>query len=107
VGLSLPYQRGLNSGIAVKDGKQAGQRSMTSEIYVTPGYFDTLGIRLRDGRGFTDGDTATSQPIAIVNQSFARQILHDSHPVGRMLGSGNTHSMRIVGVIDDVQAKPA
>jgi predicted permease len=106
VGLSLPYQRGLNSGIAVKDGKQAGRRSMTSEIYVTPGYFDTLGIRLRDGRGFNDGDTATSQPVAIVNESFARQILHDPHPVGRMLGSGNTHSMRIVGVIDDVQAKP-
>jgi predicted permease len=106
VGLSLPYQRGLNSGVAVKDGKQAGQRSMTSEIYVTSGYFDTLGIQLRDGRGFTDGDTATSQPVAIVNESFARQILHDPHAVGRMLGSGNTSSMRIVGVINDVQAKP-
>ena len=50
VGLSLPYQRGLNSGVLVKDGKQAGQRSMTSEIYITPGYFDVLGMRLRDGR---------------------------------------------------------
>ncbi len=105
VGLSLPYERGLNDGIQVRDGKQAGQHFMTSEVYVTPGYFDTLGIRLRDGRVFSDSDTATSQPVAIVNESFARQILHDPNPVGRTLGSDKT-SLRIVGVIGDVQAKP-
>jgi predicted permease len=105
VGLSLPYERGLNDGVTVKDGKQAGQHFMTSEIYITPGYFDALGMRLRDGRAFTDGDTAASEPVAIVNQSFAQQILHDPHPVGRMLGSGKT-AMRIVGVSNDVQTKP-
>jgi ABC-type antimicrobial peptide transport system permease subunit len=105
VGLSLPYERGLNNGITVKDGKQAGQQEMTSEIYVTPGYFDALGMQLRDGRAFTDGDVATSEPVAIVNESFARQILHDLNPVGRMLGTDKT-PMRIVGVVNDVQTKP-
>jgi predicted permease len=105
VGLSLPYKRGLNDGIAVKDGKQAGQNFMTSEIYVTPGYFNALGMTLRDGRAFTDGDTAASEPVAIVNESFARQILHDANPVGRLLGNGKT-VIRIVGVSNDVQAKP-
>jgi macrolide transport system ATP-binding/permease protein len=106
VGLSLPYQRGLNSGIKVLDGKQAGQRFMTSEVYITPGFFDALGMRLRDGRAFSDSDTATSQPVAIVNESFARQILHDSNPIGRVLGSGNKNSMRVVGVVSDVQVTP-
>lgn len=106
VGLSLPYQRGLNSGIRVLDGKQAGQHFMTSEIYITPGYFDALGMHLRDGRPFNDGDAANSQPVAIVNESFARQILHDPNAVGRMLGSGNKSSMRIVGVVNDVQVSP-
>jgi len=105
VGLSLPYERGLNDGIAVKDGKQAGQHFMTSEIYVTPSYFDALGMGLRDGRAFNDSDIATSQPVAIVNESFARQILHDSNPLGRLLDNGKT-AMRIVGVVDDVQTKP-
>jgi predicted permease len=105
VGLSLPYERGLNNGITVKDGKQAGQQEMTSEIYVTPSYFNALGIPLRDGRAFTDSDTATSEQVAIVNESFARQILHDPNPIGRALADGK-QSMRIIGVVDDVQTKP-
>jgi predicted permease len=105
VGLSLPYQRGLNNGITIKDGKEAGQNVMTSEIYITHGYFDALGMRLRDGRAFSDSDTAASQPVAIVNESFARQILHDPNPIGRLVADGKT-SVRIVGVVNDVQTKP-
>jgi predicted permease len=105
VGLSLPYERGLNSGIQVKDGKQAGQHFMTSEVYITPGYFETLGIGLRDGRAFNDSDTATSEGVAIINESFARQILHDPNPVGRLLDQDKV-KRRIVGVINDVQQKP-
>ncbi|MFL6428516.1 MAG: ADOP family duplicated permease [Acidobacteriaceae bacterium] len=105
VGLSLPYQRGLNDGIKVVDGKQAGQQSMTSAVYMTPGYFDALGMRLRDGRAFNDADTATSEGVAIVNESFARQILHDPHPIGRVIEQGKI-KMRIVGVINDVEQKP-
>jgi predicted permease len=105
VGLSLPYERGLNDGVTVKDGKQAGQHSMTSEIYITPDYFNALGIPLRDGRAFTASDTATSEGVAIVNESFARQILHDPNPVGRLVEQDKIHR-RIVGVISDVQQKP-
>jgi predicted permease len=105
VGLSLPYERGLNDGVTVKDGKQAGQQSMTSVIYITPGYFDALGMRLRDGRAFSDSDAATNEQVGIVNESFARQILHDNNPIGRMLGTGKT-TTRIVGVVNDVQTKP-
>src|ERR1700761_839968 len=104
VGLSLPYERGLNDGVTVKDGKQAGQHFMTSEIYITPSYFDALGMRLRDGRAFNDSDTATSEAVAIVNESFARQILHDPNAGGRVLGDKTP--LRIVGVVDDVQTKP-
>jgi predicted permease len=105
VGLSLPYQRGLNNGIMIKNGKEAGQDVMTSEIYITPGYFDTLGMHLRDGRAFSDSDTGTSQLVAIVNESFARQILHDPNPIGRLVADRKI-SMRIVGVVADVQVTP-
>lgn len=103
--LSLPYQRGLNSGVRVLDGKQAGQRFMSSEVYITPDYFDTLGIRLRAGRDFNDADTATSEGVAIVNESFARQILHDPNPIGRIVEQDKI-KRQIIGISADVQVTP-
>jgi predicted permease len=105
VGLSLPYQRGLNSGVQVLDGKQAGQHFMTSEVYITPGFFDTLGMRLREGRDFNHADTGTSEAVAIVNESFARQILHDPNPLGHVIEQDKI-KRRIIGVSSDVQVKP-
>src|SRR5882724_3530912 len=56
VGLSLPYERTLNDGVTLSDGKEAGQQDGTDLIYVTPGYFGTLQIPVLAGRVFTDGD---------------------------------------------------
>ncbi|MCU1312405.1 MAG: efflux pump, inner rane subunit [Acidobacteriaceae bacterium] len=104
VGLSLPYERALNNGSKVTDGKEAGQEFVTAEVYITPGYFSALGMRLRQGRPFSDSDTSITEPVAIVNETFARQVLHDPNPIGRHLGDKD--SMRIIGVCDDVQAAP-
>ncbi|EQD64425.1 permease, partial [mine drainage metagenome] len=67
VGLSLPYERTLNSGIKIADGKNSGKEFEADEDYVTPGYFDVLRMHLLAGRQFADSDTAQSQPVAIVN----------------------------------------
>jgi len=50
VGLSLPYERTLNSGVTLNDGKEAGQQDGTDVVYVTPGYFGTLQMPLLAGR---------------------------------------------------------
>ena len=101
VGLSLPYERGLNSGVKIADGKNAGKEEMASEIYVTPGYFDTLRMHLLAGRRFTDSDTARSQAVAIVNEAFARKYFEQPNAVGRHLSKG-----LIVGVVADVVKTP-
>ena len=49
VGLSLPYERALNSGVQLSDGKEAGQQGMTGEVYVTPDYFATFAGSDSDG----------------------------------------------------------
>lgn len=109
VGLTLPYERGLNDFIHVADGKNAGKGYVTTVIYVTPGYFHTLRMHLLAGRDFTDGDTARSQPVGIVNESFVRKYLDTRDAVGRHLGrpdaeiSANT---AIVGVVSDVVKTP-
>ena len=73
VGLSLPYERQLNSGTTLSDGQEAGQSVMTSEAYITPDYFAALQIPILLGRSFTDADGPATQPVAIVNQTFAQK----------------------------------
>lgn len=104
VGLSLPYERGLNDGVTIGDGPQAGQQHTSTVIYVSPQYFETLRIPVLAGRTFTDSDTADSQPVAIANQSFARRFLGQSDAVGRQLAGKKPR--QIVGVVSDVAKTP-
>jgi putative ABC transport system permease protein len=66
---------------------------------VSPGFFAALGLRVREGRGFTDGDSRTSGEVLVVNRSFARQYL-DSPAVGTRLPT-EKGTREVVGVIDD------
>ena len=52
VGLTLPFERALLSAVNLSDGKEAGQEITTNQVYVTPGYFDTLQIPVLAGRTF-------------------------------------------------------
>jgi len=67
--------------------------------YVTPGYFDALGVRLLRGRGFTANDDRDSPPVIIVNTTFARRVFRsDDDPVGQTTTRGT-----IVGVVADIK----
>ncbi|MGA9062005.1 MAG: ADOP family duplicated permease [Terracidiphilus sp.] len=99
VGLTLPFERTLNDGVTLADGKEAGERASTDFVYVTPGYFETLQIPLLAGRGFASSDGPNAQTVAIVNQAFAEKFYHGANPVGRTLNKG----IVIVGMVGDVQ----
>ena len=98
VGLSLPYERTLNAGVTLSDGKEAGQQDGTDLVYVTPGYFGTLQMRVLAGRVFTDEDGPNAQHVAVVNQAFARKFYGGANPVGRYINK----DMVIVGEVADV-----
>ncbi len=73
---------------------------------VTPGYFRTMGIRLRLGREFTARDVASSPGVVIVSQSVASQIWPGTDPVGQRVSMkdvpGPADWLTVVGVVDDV-----
>jgi predicted permease len=103
VGLSLPYESSLiTGGIALNDGKEAGQKVAAHEVYITPDYFTTLQIPFFAGRSFADADGPHTQRVAIVNQTFVRKFFHGANPVGRYLDKGSI----IVGVVGDVAMAP-
>jgi predicted permease len=98
VGLSLPYERTLNAGVTLSDGKEAGQQDGTDLVYVTPGYFGTLQMPVLAGRVFTDDDGPNAQHVTVVNQAFARKFYGGANPVGRYINK----DMAIVGEVADV-----
>jgi putative ABC transport system permease protein len=74
--------------------------------WVSDGYLQTLGIPLLAGRYFNAGDTATSQKVAVVNETFAKHFFGSAaaalgHHVSRPARSA-TDAM-IVGVVKDVK----
>jgi predicted permease len=50
---------------------------------VSPGYFETMGIEILDGRVFDEMDAASSRTVAIINRTMATMLWPDQDPVGR------------------------
>jgi predicted permease len=102
VGLSLPYERALNTGgLDIDDGPEAGQKVITAEVYTTPDYFAALQIPILQGRTFTDEDGPEAQHVAIVNQTFARKFFH-----GDAVGHHVDKGALVVAVVSDVAMAP-
>lgn len=72
---------------------------------VSPDYFRTLNISLREGRVFTDADKADAPQVVVVNEAFARRYFPGEDPVGkRLLPTGSRRPPReIIGVVADTR----
>lgn len=81
-----------------EDGRPSG--IVTRGAVVTPDYFRTLGIEVRAGRTFDDGDLGTAAPVAVVNEAFVRKMPQGRPAVGTQLRFAQ-RSLRIAGVIAD------
>jgi predicted permease len=103
VSLSLPYERGLNTGVRLPN---SANSRITNMVYVTPEFFSALRIPLLQGRAFTNGDTASSARVAVVNRAFANLYFKDQSPLGQPIGLGPTSNPQIVGVVGDIQQRP-
>jgi predicted permease len=72
---------------------------------LSPGYFQTMGIPIVEGRDFDSHDVHAKSKVAIVNQSFAKHFFGDKSPVGRHLGQGGGPDTKldveIIGVVAD------
>jgi predicted permease len=76
---------------------------------ISPGFFETTGMRLVDGRDFAEGEGEGAQPVAIVSRTVARSVFED-RAVGRRirLADANTRPwLEIVGVVEDVRDEAA
>jgi predicted permease len=71
---------------------------------VSPGYFETMGIRLVRGRTFIDQDRLGGQPVAMIDENLGRQYWPNQDPVGQRIRNGSNAPWRtIVGVVAPVR----
>jgi predicted permease len=99
----LPLGRNRSWGLRAKGMEQPKGDSLAVVVrIVTPGYLDAMGIRLRAGRDFTWADSATSEPVFIINEATARLYWHGIDPVGRLARIGR-RDVRVAGVVADVR----
>jgi len=98
-----PLQRGGNDWVVV-EGRTGG--ASVDYRTITPGYFRTLAIPVKQGREFSTADGAGAELVAVVNETFARQLLSVNDVLGRRVyleGTGNP-PRRIVGLVGDVKS---
>src|SRR6201992_141536 len=72
---------------------------------VSKDYFATMGIRLMDGRLFDDRDTASANPVVIVNHTMANTFWPGQSAIGRRVSPGMQKDKwsTVIGVVDDVK----
>jgi predicted permease len=72
---------------------------------ISDGYFQAMGIPLRSGRTFTEQDTLSSEPVAVINEELARVLWPGQNPLGQIvMGQGaNGPGRRVVGVVANVR----
>jgi len=87
-------------------GKPADQLSFPLRS-VTPGYFDLMGIRFVEGRGFQTSDDADSPRVAVINETLAQRYFPGGSPTGRQMrfGGDPKRPLTIVGVIADTRTE--
>src|SRR5215471_3029236 len=107
---SMPFVDGRSSSGYTIDGNPTpppGERPIADNQVITPGFFDTLNMRIRRGRDFSDGDDYGRPQVAIVNERLARDAFGTGDAIGRTLRTGMTreasNGMQIVGVVADAR----
>jgi putative ABC transport system permease protein len=74
--------------------------------WVSPDFFDTLGIRVVRGRRFTDHDRQGQPKVVVVNETAAKQLWPNEDPIGRRIGLGQggfRDGAEVIGVVADVR----
>jgi predicted permease len=104
---SFPQQQEFQVEGADLEAVATAPRTVTRVI--STGYFETVGTRLKAGRGFQPSDGATAPPVVILSESMARYYFKDQNAIGRRISwklfNGNwSPKAEIVGIAADSRA---
>ena len=113
--MGLPAGQYSSDGSYAVEGKHSFEGDFRRLPYAvfrlaSPAYFSTMGIPLRRGRDFNDGDAYDRPFVVVISESVAQQVFPGEDSIGHriMCGLDSPNWMTIVGVVGDVrQSSPA
>jgi predicted permease len=79
----------------------ASRKFDAPDFSIGPGYFRAAGTRLLSGRDFTAHDDAKAPVVAIVNETFAKQLFGTVNAVGKTYPTAPGKFTQVVGVVED------
>jgi predicted permease len=109
-GLPFGIQPAMQVGITLPGADSSAElnRAASAAIAVSPAFFQTTGVRIVEGRAFTDDDRQGGAPVMIVSQLLARQLFGSGSAVGREVifkRQQDARTATIVGVAHDTDVR--
>ena len=84
--------------VELEDGRTSGDAPYVQASRVATNFFDAFQAPIIAGRGFSAADVASANPVAIVDQTFVRQVMGGQDPIGRRFrqpGAPNAPTSRV------------
>ncbi len=112
LGLCAPVSGGCNGTIAwfppAKEPFRDGRDPSVGIHWITPGFVDTLSVKLLRGRNITEHDRAGQPKVLLVSESAARRMWPNDDPIGKRMwagqgSAGSGDASEVVGVVSDVR----
>ncbi len=101
--LPLKGSRSVDINVQGRPAPPPGQEIIVSQRIVTPDYFKTMEIPLRQGRLFTEYDTSQSPRVALISEALAHRLWANQNPVGEFIVTApDAPASQVVGVVGDV-----
>jgi predicted permease len=100
--------RGGSSGVTIEGRPDPGPGNVldANTRVVSKDYFRTMGVTLKSGRFFDGTERVDSPPVAIINETMARQFWPGENPIGRRFKNGTFTSTApwatIIGIVGDM-----
>ncbi len=73
---------------------------------MTPGFLETIGAKMLMGRPITEDDNATTRPVAVVNEAFAKKFFGNQNPIGQHFGPAPEKyagTYEVIGVVQNIR----
>ena len=104
---SLPFERNITSEGRLRLAgsprpRDRNEMVLTKIRIVSPGYFEAMRFRLRDGRALARSDGSESPRVLVANETLARELFGDGPAVGQRVTFVIGEPTEVVGVVGDV-----